>query len=37
MKKLTIQSITISINKEKINIINLGNKTEKYIIYAKKK
>jgi len=34
MKKLTIQNISILVNKEKINIISLENKTDKYILYS---
>ena len=34
MKKLTIQNMVILVNKEKISIISLENKTEKYILYS---
>ena len=34
MKKLTIQNLTINVNNEKINIITLENKTDKYILYS---
>ena len=33
MKKLSIHNLTISVNNEKINIIYLENKLEKYILY----
>ena len=34
MKKLSIQNLSICVNNEKINIIYLENKSEKYILYS---
>jgi hypothetical protein len=34
MKKLSIQTLSISVNNDKINIVYLENKNEKYILYS---
>jgi len=35
MKKLTIESIKVTVDKENLNVILFENRTEKYVLYAK--